>query len=82
MVKPSKEKDDFLSKNQQSNVSVTNLERHSAMRGISPQKIQFIDRVNKEEHILRHASVDLFLDTMTYGAHSTATDALRGVSFF
>lgn len=30
--------------------------------------------------MFRHAAADLFLDTLIYGAHSTATDALRGVS--
>lgn len=27
---------------------------------------------------MRHAMADIFLDTLTYGAHSTATDALAG----
>ena len=31
------------------------------------------------EHIVRHAAGDLFLDTLIYGAHSTATDSMRGV---
>jgi predicted O-linked N-acetylglucosamine transferase (SPINDLY family) len=29
-------------------------------------------------HIIRHFAADLFLDSLVYGAHSTATDALRG----
>merc|ERR1719409_805022 len=36
------------------------------------------DRVPKAEHLRRHAAADLLLDTLIYGAHSTATDALRG----
>ena len=61
--------------------------------GISSSRIKFVDRRNKEEHIRRyvcsasppfdtssrHEEVDLFLDTMVYGAHSTASDALKGV---
>jgi hypothetical protein len=30
--------------------------------------------------MIRHAAADLFIDSFVYGAHSTATDALRGVS--
>ena len=30
------------------------------------------------EHLRRHAVADLFIDTFYYGAHSTATDSLRG----
>ena len=28
------------------------------------------------EHLARHVAVDLFLDTLQYGAHTTAADAL------
>ena len=38
----------------------------------------FAPRVSKRDHILRHRACDLFLDTFIYGAHSTATDSLRG----
>jgi len=48
--------------------------------GIRPYRVVFAKRVSKQEHISRHAAGDLFLDTLIYGAHSTATDALRGVS--
>lgn len=48
--------------------------------GIRPHRVVFAKRVSKQEHISRHAAGDLFLDTLIYGAHSTATDALRGVS--
>jgi len=46
--------------------------------GISPSRIIFATRTSKSSHILRHRACDLFLDTFIYGAHSTATDALRG----
>ena len=48
------------------------------MRGVHSQRIGFLPRVDKEEHIHRHSKMDLFLDSLVYGAHSTATDALMG----
>lgn len=50
----------------------------AASYGISQDRIIYAKRVSKEEHILRHAAADLFVDTIVYGAHSTSTDALRG----
>ena len=47
--------------------------------GILKSRLIFADYVSKEDHLLRHQAADLFLDTLVYGAHSTATDALRGV---
>ena len=46
--------------------------------GVPPSRLLFADRANKTTHISRHAAADLFLDSLVYGAHSTATDALRG----
>ena len=46
----------------------------------SNARLQIVPRMNKEGHIRRQSSdSDLFLDTVVYGAHSTATDALRAV---
>ena len=36
----------------------------------------FADRIPLTEHLARHRLADLFLDTFTYNAHSTAVDAL------
>lgn len=47
--------------------------------GVSEKRVLFAPRADKNAHIRRHAAADLFLDTIVYGAHSTATDALRGV---
>lgn len=47
--------------------------------GVAARRILFAPRADKNAHIRRHAAADLFLDTIVYGAHSTATDALRGV---
>lgn len=49
--------------------------------GVAARRILFAPRTDKNAHIRRHAAADLFLDTIVYGAHSTATDALRGVCY-
>ena len=50
----------------------------AAARGISPRRLVYAARVPKRAHLARHRHATLFLDTLVYGAHSTATDALRG----
>merc|ERR1719197_2397487 len=55
-----------------------NLEAEAAARGVHPARLVWADRVPKAEHLRRHAAADLLLDTLIYGAPSTATDALRG----
>src|SRR5437868_14221208 len=54
-----------------------NLRREAAIRNVSPNRLIFapyVDRV--EDHLARHRLADLFLDTLPYNAHSTASDAL------
>ncbi|CAM9356113.1 unnamed protein product, partial [Sphacelaria rigidula] len=46
--------------------------------GVHRRRLMFAKRVPRTQHLSRHAAADLFLDTLTYGAHSTATDALAG----
>jgi predicted O-linked N-acetylglucosamine transferase (SPINDLY family) len=58
----------------------TNLLSEAAANGIDSDRILFASRTKKFSHILRHFAADLFLDTFIYSAHSTATDAMRGVS--
>ena len=48
--------------------------------GLPSSRLLFAPRVKKIRHVSRHAAADLFLDTFVYGAHSTATDALKGVN--
>jgi len=55
-----------------------NLLRGAAEAGIAPARLVFADKVGRAEHLRRMAAGDLFLDTFWYGAHTTATDALRG----
>ena len=53
-----------------------NLRREAAARGIDPSRLIFAKRVPIEEHLARYRLADLFLDTLTYNAHTTAADAL------
>ncbi|CAM9779986.1 unnamed protein product, partial [Choristocarpus tenellus] len=46
--------------------------------GVQAERLIWAPRVPKADHLRRHIAADVFLDTFTYGAHSTATDALRG----
>jgi predicted O-linked N-acetylglucosamine transferase (SPINDLY family) len=55
-----------------------NLRREATARGIAPERLLFAPYVtDKMQHLERYALVDLFLDTLPYNAHATATDALR-----
>ncbi|MFX8624530.1 hypothetical protein ABTM07_20735, partial [Acinetobacter baumannii] len=45
-------------------------------RGIDPARLVFAPRMPLPEHLARHRSADLFLDTLPYNAHTTASDAL------
>jgi protein O-GlcNAc transferase len=53
-----------------------NLRQAAAGHGIAPERILFAGRCSHEEHMARHALADLFLDTLPYNAHTTASDAL------
>jgi protein O-GlcNAc transferase len=56
--------------------SETNLRYHVETRGVDPSRLIFAGRVPMDEHLARHKLADLFLDTFTYNAHTTATEAL------
>lgn len=53
-----------------------NLRREAAARGVSADRIVFAERMLLPEHLARHRCADLFLDTLPYNAHTTASDAL------
>jgi predicted O-linked N-acetylglucosamine transferase (SPINDLY family) len=53
-----------------------NLRREAQARGIEPRRLVFAPRVKLAEHLARHRLADLFLDTLPYNAHTTASDAL------
>jgi predicted O-linked N-acetylglucosamine transferase (SPINDLY family) len=53
-----------------------NLRREAQARGIDPDRLVFAPRADQEAHLGRLALADLVLDTLPYGAHTTASDAL------
>jgi len=55
---------------------IRNLRREAEKRGIGPQRLVFAPRTSVEDHLARHRCADLFLDTVPYNAHTTASDAL------
>jgi predicted O-linked N-acetylglucosamine transferase (SPINDLY family) len=57
--------------------SMRNLRREADARGVAPDRLIFAARIDASDHLARHRLADLFLDTQPYGAHTTASDALR-----
>ena len=53
-----------------------NLRTKAEQLGIAAERIVFAPRVSVEHHLARHQLADLFLDTLPYNAHTTASDAL------
>jgi predicted O-linked N-acetylglucosamine transferase (SPINDLY family) len=53
-----------------------NLRREARLRGVDPNRLVFAGRMPPSEHLARHRAADLFLDTLPYNAHTTASDAL------
>jgi protein O-GlcNAc transferase len=53
-----------------------NLRREAESRAVAAQRLVFAPRVKLDEHLARHRQADLFLDTLPYNAHTTASDAL------
>ena len=53
-----------------------NLRKEARLRGIDPERLIFAPRIENSEHLSRHSLADLFLDTLPYNAHTTASDAL------
>src|SRR5216683_2588436 len=53
-----------------------NLRREAAVRRIAPERLVFAPRMKLDDHLARHRLADLFLDTLPYNAHTTASDAL------
>jgi protein O-GlcNAc transferase len=55
---------------------VRNLRREAESRGIGAERLVFAPWTPPEDHLARYQLADLFLDTLPYGAHTTASDAL------
>jgi len=56
--------------------AIENLRAEAARRGIAPQRLVFARLLPAAQHLARHRLADLFLDTLPYNAHTTASDAL------
>lgn len=57
-------------------VAARNLRREAEVRGVPPGRLVFAKRLKLDEHLSRHRLADLFLDTLPYNAHTTASDSL------
>ena len=53
-----------------------NLRREAEAREVEPDRLIFAPRMKLADHLARHALADLFLDTLPYNAHTTASDSL------
>jgi protein O-GlcNAc transferase len=53
-----------------------NLKREAVARGVAAHRLIFAPRVLPPDHLARTKLADLFLDTLPYNAHTTASDAL------
>ncbi len=53
-----------------------NLEKEAELAGIDKGRLIFAARTSSDAHLERQQHADLFLDTIPYNAHTTASDAL------
>ena len=56
--------------------SASNLKKEALARGVGSERLVFAKRIPLPEHLARHKQANLFLDTLPYNAHTTASDAL------
>ena len=54
-----------------------NLKKEAVKLGINEDRLIFANYIPNEEHLKRIQLADLFIDTLPYNAHTTASDALR-----
>lgn len=59
-----------------SEAAVFNFRRQAEARNVDPARLIFAKRRPPAEHLARHRCADLFIDTLPYNAHTTASDAL------
>jgi predicted O-linked N-acetylglucosamine transferase (SPINDLY family) len=57
-------------------IAAANVRREAEARGIAAERLVFAPRMKPHEHLARQRLADLFLDTLPYNAHTTASDAL------
>jgi predicted O-linked N-acetylglucosamine transferase (SPINDLY family) len=53
-----------------------NLRQAASERGVDGARLVFAEPLPHHQHLARHRRADLFLDTLPYNAHTTASDAL------
>jgi protein O-GlcNAc transferase len=53
-----------------------NLSRQAERHGIAPERLVFAPSLPLDQHLARLKQADLFLDSLPYNAHTTASDAL------
>ncbi len=53
-----------------------NLTASAQQAGVDAARLIFASRIHVDAHLGRHVHADLFLDTLPYNAHTTASDAL------
>jgi predicted O-linked N-acetylglucosamine transferase (SPINDLY family) len=63
----------LLAENQ---TAIANLKKEAGIKGIAPARLVFANRMALSDHLARHKLADLFLDTLPYNAHTTASEAL------
>lgn len=56
--------------------TAANLRRAATAHGVAPERLVFAPRAPVSDHLARYLLADLFLDTLPYNAHTTASDAL------
>jgi protein O-GlcNAc transferase len=56
--------------------AMANLRAAAEARGVPAARLVFAQDAPLDVHLARHALADLFLDTLPYNAHATASDAL------
>jgi len=54
----------------------SNLQKEATQREVSADRLVFAKDMPLVDHLARHRLADLFLNTLPYNAHTTASDAL------
>ena len=58
-------------------VAIHNLRKEAELRGVSAARLVFAPTLRlRSDHLARQRAADLFIDTLPYNAHTTASDAL------
>jgi predicted O-linked N-acetylglucosamine transferase (SPINDLY family) len=55
---------------------IKNLQKEANQRGVDSNRLIFARGMPLADHLARHKAADLFIDTLPYNAHVTASDAL------